>query len=584
MSDQENQNALMDSLPVQDDEKFHHLLLKILLCYCIAVTFCRLFGTEMRFIAYMDWTIYRNSLIARLPYYLAPFIGLSGLIWRRYRREGLFFVAGTSFIGIIDHGIAAFISIMWRLPFFRLRGSDPPVRITMLVATCLAVVFTITAIYLFQLSKRLHKQMKTKSDRTVIPVLLLLFCYISPFVSYGDIVDKTIATLRPLKGARLYSVGSMIRHMSPSPDGKLLALAAEKGFYVWDVAKRNFVFSDDIVSAQRTRFSKSGKHLAVVGNGVPEGNSDIIVYETDGFKRLNTVHMPPEEFRRRRVFNDVIFRSDDKSISTVWERRWIEERLSEKERNIEKGRQSGPFRQTSLYCVEYDLMTGKEICNVKIEEVYEFLIESAHFIPNSTELLLFRGRKTDKEWIHDTVVLRDVTSGKESIVQINGLHEATGEKNLRVIFIGNDYTDRYIEWRATQNGEKFYFVQQLPSRYTLGVTDRQSLWENCYVQKREGKLMTSGSTVAWSHLALSPDDKFAALVGFHEAFKQYGRGVATVRIVNLETAASYLIVRKIANKKDFAWLIEWLDADTVAVSRKSREGEFFFVNVSEEGK
>jgi WD40 repeat protein len=118
-----------------------------------------------------------------------------------------------------------------------------------------------------------------------------MFCYISPFVDYGDILDKTVAFLRPLKSAKLYRVESMIQQMSPSPDGKLLALAAGKGLYVWDVTKETFVFSDDVISARRVRFSPSGKYLAVAGNGIPEGNSDIIVYETDGFKRIDAIRM-----------------------------------------------------------------------------------------------------------------------------------------------------------------------------------------------------------------------------------------------------------------------------------------------------
>jgi hypothetical protein len=232
MDRQENQNTVS----FQNDEK---LLLKVLLCYGVVLALCRLFGEEMRLIAYMDWTIYRKPLIARVPYYLVPFIGLASLIWSRHRLRSLFFVAGASFVGVVDHGVAAFVSIWWRLPFFRLRVSDPIVRVDMLVATCLALVFTIATLYLFRLSKRLYKQMKAESNQFIIPVLLLLFCYISPFVNYGNIIDKTIATLRPLKSAKLYSVGSMIQYIPPPLDGNLLALAADKGFSMWNVEERN---------------------------------------------------------------------------------------------------------------------------------------------------------------------------------------------------------------------------------------------------------------------------------------------------------------------------------------------------------
>ncbi|MDR1977320.1 MAG: hypothetical protein LBQ42_01150 [Synergistaceae bacterium] len=255
----------------------------------------------------------------------------------------------------------------------------------------------------------------------------------------------------------------------------------------------------------------------------------------------------------------------------VWERRWIQERLSEEERSRDLERRSSPFRQISLYSVEYDLVTGKEIHNVTVEGVYEALVESTYFIPNSTELLLFEGHRANRDLRRDIVAFQYVTSGNKRVVQISGI------SNILPITLGN--FPSYIAWRATRDGKKFYFIQQKTLDFRLKVMDRQGIWKDCYVQKGEGKL--SKARYAWSYLALSPDDRFAALVGLQEAVRQYGYGVATVRIVNLETGNSYLVVRRIATK-NLAWQIEWLDTDTVAVSTETQEGEFFFVDVKEQ--
>ena len=65
-------------------------LLTLLLIYCVGVTLCRLAGADLRYIANMDWMIYRKDLMARLPYYLMPLLALAWLALSRCSRGALF--------------------------------------------------------------------------------------------------------------------------------------------------------------------------------------------------------------------------------------------------------------------------------------------------------------------------------------------------------------------------------------------------------------------------------------------------------------------------------------------------------------
>ena len=153
----------------QDEKR----LLQLLLFYCIGVSICRLFGANMRYIAWMDWGIYRNDLLARLPFYLIPVIALVWLNLKQCSRAGLFYTASISFLGILDHGYAAYISLRWGLPFFQLTGREPPVRMNVLIASILAVVFSILIFNIFRLSKRLYT-LKNQEYQTSNALKILL--------------------------------------------------------------------------------------------------------------------------------------------------------------------------------------------------------------------------------------------------------------------------------------------------------------------------------------------------------------------------------------------------------------------------
>ena len=96
-------------------QKKASLLLKLLLIYALGVTLCRLLEPSMRYTGYID-------LLARLPYYLTPFIALAWLRWKKCSQTGLFFTAGMSLLGIFIHAYAAFISTHWQMQCQLCRG------------------------------------------------------------------------------------------------------------------------------------------------------------------------------------------------------------------------------------------------------------------------------------------------------------------------------------------------------------------------------------------------------------------------------------------------------------------------------
>ena len=287
-----NNNSEYTSELSQDEKR----LLIMLLFYCIGVSICRLIGAEIMYISFMDLSIYREDILVRLPYYLMPVIALVWLKWKHFSIAGLFFTCGFSLIDIFNHALLApFIYITL---LFAGDGTDIEVykRIKVLIIFLLIVFFAILIFNIFRTSKRLFKlksndEAKTESPLAkVFALFLLLFCYTAPFIESKEIAKRVSVLFTKIENVKVYNIGSRIDHLAGSPDGKLLAIGAKNGVFVWDSESQECVWSDDALrKVHRLRFSPSGKYLAAGGRGVPEGSSDIVIYLKQAHELLQAV-------------------------------------------------------------------------------------------------------------------------------------------------------------------------------------------------------------------------------------------------------------------------------------------------------
>jgi hypothetical protein len=569
-------------------------LFTLLLIYCIVVSICRLFGPGMRYIAYVDWTVYRKDLIARLPYYLAPFIGLAWLQWSRFGRGSLFFVAGTGLTGILNHGYAAAVSIMSGAPFFRLTGNESPVRMNVLTATGLAVIFALFAYGLFRSGKRLYTQKPlNKIWSPFIAFLVLILCHIAPFIDYKDVA--TLVT--PYKNVAVIDMGSGIRHMGASPDGKFLAVGTKSGLSVWDAESQQCVWSDDSVAVQRVRFSLSGKYLAAAGRGIPEGSSDLAVFEVNGFRRIPNFDWPEEDLRKEKIIHDIGFRPDEKSLLIAWHREWDWKQMSHEAALALRRKESDEARNIAsedngkkldLICTELDIISREILCTKVIKPLspfYDLLEEGGvYFLPNASFLLY---PKWHNHWgfvARNRLYLADTRTWTEEEILLDRKY------SMRTGTVGTNW----YAWDFTQNGDTAYFLARETDARELGggMNDRAFLLMKFdFKTRRSDEILRVPVTRSfernpWHRIALSPDEKQIALLGFGETLYNYGdmeKRIIVVRLLDLESGET----KQLVYKHDFtrfnmgARRIVWLSRDMLALAifSEGRGGGFFFINI-----
>ena len=571
-------------------------LLTLLIIYFLCLSLCRMVGPSMRYISYWDWGIYRHPLIARMPYYLMPLLGILWLQWSRCDFRSLLFIRGLSFVGALDHGYAALISFGRGLPFFRLIGNEPPVRVNVMIASILAVIFAILSLYFFRLSKKLFESRKaTVEDGArvptfLLPMLLLLFCYASPYIDYKNIANGLFP--EEIKEPQLFSVGSDIRHMTASPDGKLLVLGAEKGLFVWDALEQQCVWSDDRLGVQKVRFSDSGKYLAVAGRGV-SGGSDVAVFDVDGFKRLKGFEWIEEEPRKEKIFHDIAFRPDEKSLLFAWHKTWAWNEMSkdsyreaevirkkEREELIAKKLDPNDLRQ-KLICSEWSLISGETLHIETIESLSldnDLLQEgSIYFLPKASHLqfpLSFAcdTRAERSRFMHvDTqkwIKTEKMLSSKYSMLVSTAHHWwhewCFSRQSSQAYFLASEY------YSETSWNKKAFLVLNL----NFETEETQEIYSQPVTRSLE--------KYPWSRMKLSPDESMMALLGYGEAIYRASsqNKVIVIRLIDLrnKNTSKFFVFRN--NRRDIGWRLIWINADIMVVSL-SDNGEFFFLNIKE---
>ena len=111
------------------------------------------------------------------------------------------------------------------------------------------------------------------------------------------------------------------------------------------------------------RFSPGGRYLAAAGRGRPQGASDLVVYQVDGFRRLPGFDWPEHEKHKEKVFHDLMFRPDEETLLVLWHRTWVWYRIgwsSDEARSIQEREESlgHDTGEADLFCSEIELASA----------------------------------------------------------------------------------------------------------------------------------------------------------------------------------------------------------------------------------
>jgi WD40 repeat protein len=523
-----------------------------------------------------------------------PFVGL---LWLKgkYNRTGLFFVAGMSGAGVVNHATALLVYLYYGA---FLGGSFIFPRLRIIVALILAMGFSFLSYKMFQLARLLYaKENETKDSWTrgkFGAFLVLVFCFVSPFLNYEGIVHK-VTTLFPFaKNVTLLIPGSDIRFMDGSPDGKLLAVGANDGLSIWDTQSRQCVWSDDSIAVQRVRFSPSGKYLAAAGRGVPEGTSDLAVFEVEGFRRLPGFEWSEEDLRKEKIFHDLVFRPDEKKLLAAWHREWDWDQMTredvvklrrqesdERAKTLVSGESN--IRIQNLYCTNLSLEDksigiSKDIRTLSID--YDLLEHGAiYFSPDASFLLYPKWYNRNNYVARHRVYRVDTNTWQEEEILLD-------QKYSMLTRVGED---RLYEWKFTQDG-KFAYLLAIEVDEG-GWNDRTFMLLKMDMKTRQTEelrrvpVTRSFERPPWIRIALSPDEKQVALLGLGETLYDYGgteKKMTTLRMLNLATNKTKRFVYKHdGQRRSGAWKLLWPSQEMVVISMASKNG-FFFVDIEKE--
>jgi hypothetical protein len=301
---------------------------------------------------------------------------------------------------------------------------------------------------------------------------------------------------------------------------------------------------------RRIRFSPSGKYLAAGGRGIPEGSSDIAIYEVDGFKRLHNVEMSEEDLTKEKLFHDIAFRPDEKSVLVAWHKDWDWEQIpggyyGEEAKAIWHKEKIPVPSHPEYYTVYKDLVCtelslegrGKEHSKTikTLSTKYDLLLSGGIGFSPSASLLVYPNWHIQNRLVkRNRLYFVDTQSWTEEEVMLDSKHS---------MFVGIGIVSRYsdwYEWKFTKDEKSIYFIGEEVFRmntlaYLLLKLNLETMkTQEVYRASKTPEMRYS----PWNRIALSKDEEKIALIGLEKPLNNNNipRGKYVVlRINNLMT-------------------------------------------------